>query len=181
MSDKIVQFVCFITNLDILDFKVEWEYYTGEMKLVKAATAIHEKLPSTYSKYRYISLHPSFDDKMPFRFMKQGRTKHSHHHDVKVIQAGGYIPVQISRKGRAAEGEVKLIVCLSHEDSDIEFYKSLSLYRHLNIYQAYYESCEYGYVLEFFVREADAGSLEQQVKRKPYTERGIYKELIEGL
>ena len=181
MSEKIVQFVCFITELGIPEFKIEWENFTGEMENVTIATALHEKLPSTCSKYRYISIHPGFDDAVPFRFKKQGRSRHLHHHEVKVIHAGGYIPVQVSKKGRAEEGEVKLIVCLSHDDNDIEFYKSLSFYRHLNIYQAYYESCAYGFILEFFVREVDAKMLEQQVKRKPYTERGIYKELVDVL
>jgi hypothetical protein len=181
MSEKIVQFVCFITDLGTPEFKVEWENYKGEMENVQIATALHEKLPSTCSKYRYISIHPCLDDTVPFLFKKQGRSRHLHHHEVKVIQAGGYIPVQISKKGKAGKGEVKLIVCLSHDDNDIEFYKSLSLYRHLNIYQAYYESCAYGFILEFFVQEADAALLEQKAKRKPYTERGLYKELVDVL
>jgi hypothetical protein len=177
MNNHIVQFVCFITGLEIVDFVPEWESFAGDMEHVKIATALLQKQPESPGKYRYISLHPCQQDDTQFSFIKQRISKYFHNHDVKVIHAGGYIPVQMKRTSKAAKGEVKLIVCLSHQDGDIEFYKSLPLYNDLNIYQAYYESCTYGFILEFFVGEKTVGELELKVKRRPDTERGIYKEM----
>jgi len=177
MNNHIVQFVCFLTKLDTVDFVPEWESFAGGMEHVKIATSLLQKLPETAGKYMYISLHPCQQDDTQFSFIKQRISKYFHNHDVKIIHAGGYIPVQINRTTKTAKGEVKLIACLSHHDVDIEFYKSLPLYHDLNIYQAYYESCSYGFILEFFVAEKDADELEQKVKRRSDTERGIYKEM----
>jgi hypothetical protein len=110
--------------------------------------------------------------------MNERRAEHFPEHNVRVVQAGGYIKLQ--QKGRYSEqdGDIKLIAFVSHSENDIDFYTKLPLFRHLNIHQAYYESCSYGYVLEFFVPETDADELLTQLKQRPGVETGIYKECL---
>ena len=107
--------------------------------------------------------------------MNERRSEHFPEHNVKVVQIGGYLSLQVQRKRLEDEGDVKLIALISHGETDIDFYKQLLLFRHLNIHQAYYESCSYGYVMEFFVPEANADELLQLLKQRPGVETGIYK------
>jgi len=55
----------------------------------------------------------------------------------------------------------------------------MPFYRFLNIYEAYYESCTYQYILEFFVAELRARDLMRQLKlRTSDAEIGMYKECL---
>jgi hypothetical protein len=110
--------------------------------------------------------------------MNERRSEHFPEHNVKVVQVGGYMPVQLKRKHNEEDGEVKLIAFISHNENDLDFYRSLTLYNSLNIHQAYYESCTYGYIMEFFVPENDADELMQQLKQRPGVETGLYKECL---
>jgi hypothetical protein len=48
----------------------------------------------------------------------------------------------------------------------------------LNIYEAYFENCQFAYILEFFVKDEYASDVLQQLKiLTSFAEAGIYKEL----
>ena len=110
--------------------------------------------------------------------MKERQSVHFPEHNVRVTHAGGYIPVQVKRKSSDENNGVKLIVFVGHNETDLDFYRELPLYRHLDIYQAYYENCAYGYVMEFFVAESNAAELEHLLNQRSGTQTGIYKESL---
>ena len=111
--------------------------------------------------------------------MNDRRSEHFPEHNVKVVQIGGYTLLQTERRKHADNSDpARLIAFISHEEYDIDYYRSMPLYSKLNIYQPYYESCLYGYVMEFFVPEIDADDLAKQIKERKGSEVGSYKECM---
>ena len=129
-------------------------------------------------KTRYLSQHTSPEHDFRFNFMKERRSEHFAEHNVRVIQLGGYLPLQFKKRNHLNDDDAKLVAFASHDETDIGFYQQLPLYHHLNIYQAYYESCTYGHIMEFFVPVTDAGELEHLIKKRPGIETGISKECL---
>ncbi|HEY6505511.1 MAG TPA: hypothetical protein VIZ28_16165 [Chitinophagaceae bacterium] len=177
-KDTIVQFVCFVTNLHSDEFAPLWDRYAKRLSNKKTESALQEHMPETKSKFRYISQHEWTDRDFHFTFMNERRSEHFPEHNVKVVQAGGYLPLEVKRKYTEKDGEVRLIAFISHDENDLDFYRGLPLYKHLNIHQAFYESCTYGYVMEFFVPEDDADELVRHLKQRHGVETGIYKECL---
>jgi hypothetical protein len=97
---------------------------------------------------------------------------------VRVVQAGGYIPIQYSKKTVTADNNTRLLAFISHDEYDIDFYRQLPLFKYLNIYQAFYESCLYGHVMEFFVPETDTNELLLLLKQRQGVDAGVYKEAL---
>ncbi len=96
----------------------------------------------------------------------------------RIVQAGGYSPVQVGYRHPNKNGDLTIIAFIGHNELDIDYYRKLSLYRHLNIYQAYYESCTYGHILEFCTPEMNASNLLQQITSRRGTEAALYRECI---
>lgn len=174
-KDTIVQFVGFITRLDFDEFVTKWEHYAKQFMADPEEMILQQG--SGTSRYKYLSQQECPEDDFRFAFMKGRNSEHFAEHKVKVAQTGGYIPMQVQCK-HAQKGDVKVIAFVSHNENDISFYSRLSLYRHLNIYQAYYESCAYAYILEYFTPEKDVAELLQQLKTKIGTEAALYKECL---
>lgn len=72
-----------------------------------------------------------------------------------------------------SEHNVILIALISHNENEISFYSQLPFYHRLNIHQAFYESCQYGYILKFMVPESDADELLRHLQQKSGVESGI--------
>lgn len=175
-KDSIIQFVCFATNLDTDTFIPGWEKFAKKLMDKHAEPSLQQLVTDTKARYRYISQHEWHNSDFDFRFMKDRKSEHFPEQQVKVVQIGGYIPVQFTKRYDADENQVKVFAFLSHNETDIDFYKQLSRNGHLDIYQAFYESCSYGYVLEFFIPDADAEALMLQLKQRLTVEAGVYKE-----
>ena len=177
-KDTITQFVCFITNLDLDEFAPGWERYAKRLANNKSDAILQQQSGETKTKFRYISQHEWPERDFDFTFMNNRRSEHFPEHNVRVVQAGGYIPLQFKKKHPGEDSDTKLIAFVSHNETELDFYHRLPFYRHLNIHQAYYESCAYGYVIEFFVPEKDTDELLLQLKQRPGIETGIYKECL---
>ncbi len=178
-KDTVVQFVGFVTNLNLDDFAPKWEYYAKKLLTKKQEqTGLQQQVTDTKNKFRYISQHEWSDTSSNFSFMNEKRAEHFPEHNVKVVQAGGYISLQVQNKSAEANGCNKLIAFISHNETDIDFYRGLPLPRYLNIYQAFYESCHYGFVIEFFVPETDTDELLQLLKQRSGVETGIYRNCL---
>ena len=98
----IVQFVCFVTNLEADDFAPKWERYAKKLIDYSAETTILQQV-ETKGKYRYLSQHDWQDRDLHFSFMNDRKSEHFPEHNVKVVQIGGYTllqtePVQISHE-----------------------------------------------------------------------------------
>jgi hypothetical protein len=175
MKNKIVQFVCFATNIGYDEFLGRWEHFAKRFMKEPQHTILDQQ-GATKNKYKYVSQHEWPEADFQFSFM-EGRTSETFpEHFVKVVQAGGYTPVQVNRKAHEESNLVKVIAFLSHNDYDISFYKDLPLYKYLNIYEAYYENCNYGHILEFFVQEKNWAELTKELKARPGIEMGTYTE-----
>jgi hypothetical protein len=175
-KDTIFQFVGFITNLGADEFAPKWEQYAQRLNMKKAEPSLLQQVPGTKSRFRYISRHEWPDQDFQFSFMDDRKSEHFPEHNVRVVQTGGYVSLHVEKRLPEEDGDVKLISFISHNENDIDFYRNLPLYHHLNIYQAFYESCSFGYVMEFFVSEKDTDDLLLQLKQRPGVETGIYRE-----
>jgi hypothetical protein len=174
-KDTLVQFVCFVTDLEFSEFITKWDFYAGQFTGAHSQMTLQEKFESR-GKYKYVSQHECLDKDFEFAFMKGRNSAHFPEHKAKVVQAGGYMPLQLESPQKKEKGIVKLMAFISHDETDISFYSQLPLCRHLNIYQAWYESCLYAYVMEFFVEESHAADLLQQIKARDGAESALYKE-----
>ena len=177
-KNSIVQFVCFVTDHTLEIFGPEWEYFAKRFMNNNTEQILQQQLGESKNKFQFISQHEWPNSDFQFKFMKERRSEHFPVHTVRVMQAGGYIPLQQEKRKNKETGDIKLLAFVSHDESDIKFYRGLTLYSQLNIYQAYYESCTYGYVMEFFVPKADANELLLLLKQRTHVETGLYKECL---
>jgi hypothetical protein len=178
IKDTIVQFVCFVTKLDLDEFAPKWEKYAQRLMNKKKKFVLQQHAAEAKSKFQYISQHEWPEQDFDFTFMNERRSEHFPEHNVKVIQAGGYVPLEPQKRKRQNENDIKLLAFISHNETDLDFYRELPFYNQLNIHQAFYESCSYGYVLEFFVPQTNADELLALLKQRPGVDSGIYIECL---
>ena len=178
-KDIIVQFVGFVTSLKLNEFIPKWEGFAQKLKGKNTESFLQQHAGETKNKFKYISQHEWNDADFDFTFMNERKSDHFPDHNVRVIQAGGYVPVQIQRKRNKENGDIKIVAFIGHDEREMNFYSDLNgLYSSLNIYQAYYESCLYSHVMEFFVKESNFAELLNQLKLRPGVETGVYKESL---
>lgn len=176
-KDTIVQFVCFETNATNEAFIIQWEQYTNLVSKNQEVTL--QRAMGSKNTSNYVSQHWCVDNETQFVFKKGKRSAHSAEVEMRIKEAGGYIPLQLEFTGETHGKDSKLFVFVSAADSNLEVYKSFTAFKYLNIYEAYYESCTYAYILEFFVANIDAEHLMDQIKvHNRVTETGIYKECL---
>src|SRR6185503_19189354 len=172
-KDVITQFVCFTTNIDDSQFKSVWDQHATEVVKGKHNMTLQRAVKTgKKSKYNFVSQYASATADFRFAFMKGKNAEHFPDHTARVIQIGGYLPVQIQSIDE--KGDVKIIAFLSSPQTDFGFYHRQT-YRHLNIYEAYYENCTYQYIMEFFVQESEADALIQQLMTQSGIEAAMYK------
>lgn len=175
-KDHIIQFVGFTTQLSLEEFSTSWETFAKTVATVPGDMILQQET-GLKGKYRYVSQHECRKQDFSFKFMKGRTSEHFPDKKVKVVQTGGYIPVEIGCRHHDENTDARIIAFISHDDADINFYRSLS-YHYINIYQAYYENCAYGYILEFFTAEANATELIQELKKRTGIEVAAYRECM---
>lgn len=177
-KDTLVQFVCFETALELEVFLPQWERFAKESGNKKAETIILQEALSK-TRFKYVSEHIWPQDDFQFVFMKGRRSEHFPESRVKVVQAGGYTPLQIGHKKNNDDDAFKIMVFAPNPQTDISSLTKLQTYRSLNVYQAYYESSMYSYILEYFVSEQHATDLLQQLKTQVHAaEIAMYRECM---
>jgi hypothetical protein len=174
-KDNIIQFVGFLTTLETEEFAPHWEQYSKQFMTMPGTTVLHQAINGT-GKFRYISQHQYLGQDIRFVFMKGRNSDHFQGQKVKVVQAGGYMPLQLEGRHDDEKTAVRIMAFISHGETDISPYSELPC-QYLNIYQAYYESCNYGHILEFFTDETNATQLLQQLKIRPGVEVAMYTQL----
>jgi hypothetical protein len=175
-NNTIVQFVCFQTEIDREAFLVSWEQYARS--LGKDSEVILHESVSSKNRFRFVSRHTSLEEDFRFVFVKGKKPEHFSEQQVKVVQAGGYHPVQIECSHEAKSKETKILVFL-HKDNTLPAYKALKGDYQLNIYEAYYESSSYSYILEYFVPDREVADFLQHLKQDGLDhEIGVYKERL---
>jgi hypothetical protein len=176
--NNIIQFECFETNLPVDDFITSWEYYAKKLLVNHIEVTLHARFGGS-NKFKYISKHEWPEDNFAFRFIKGRHTDFFSEHNVKITHAGGYTPLQIEYTSEDSESYTKIMLFLPIGQSNIQAFKDLSYHRYLNIYQSYFESCLYSYILEFFVVEQMSASFVQWLKANHYIQNaGRYRECM---
>ena len=99
-------------------------------------------------------------------------------HRSKVVQTGGYVPLQMECDTHPAIDETCILAFVRDENANISLCRKLP-YHYLNIYEAYYTNCLYAYILEFYVKEENARTFVGQLKKRlDHVETGVYKECM---
>jgi hypothetical protein len=163
-KNTIVQFVCFVTNLGFDEFTSPWENFSKRFSGKNTSMQLQEAVGK--SRFKFISQHEWPQEDFQFAFVQKKSAENFPEHTVKVVQAGGYSPVQVKHNNNAEDGLVKIMAFISHNENDIEFYKKQPLARFINIYQAYYESSSYAYVFEYFAEEKNADALSELLRAR---------------
>jgi hypothetical protein len=183
-EDAIFQFVGFETALSLENFTVQWENFARRFFKKNVHSITLQQQVTTRSKFKYISRNKWPRESFSFVFMEGRISDHFPAHEVKVVQTGGYMPMQIEAEdSSAAMDDIKVLAFITDERADLDAFRLLPC-RSLNIYEAYYESCLYAYVLEFYVsEEVEATDLVATLKKQyAHLEIGMYKEslVLEG-
>ena len=173
-KDTIVQFVSFETKATTNEFRAQWEEYNNQVAGEQEATLQQEV--DGKNLYRYLSQHRFREDDIRFAFKKGRRSAHNPEMDIRIKEAGGYSTLQLECDQETAANYSKVFVFLT-TSPEINLYQELLFYKYLNIYQAYYESSAYTYILEFFVDNTRLPQLLDQLKiHNRVSEMGVYKE-----
>lgn len=174
-TENIVQFVCFASPLGTDAFKELWEPYARILVKDPASILLQEGVADQKTtRFTYISQHACSAADFQFAFMKGKSKSHFPEHKARVTQAGGYQPVAPVIAYKQSRGEVKIIALVGHGETDPSFYRGLGA-RHMNMYEAYYENCLYGYVMEFYIPAKEAANLLSVLKERPGVEAGIFQ------
>lgn len=174
-ENTIVQFVMFETALDSEAFIPKWEQY--KQSIENSQKAVLQQRILKNGKFKYISQHKCSSSEFQFVFNKERRVSKTVEAEVRKKLAGGYSAVQLECVGETKSDESKIMVFILDSRTDLDSFKQFRVHGKLNIYEAYYENCEFTYILEFFVKNEYAADVLQQLKiLTSFVEAGIYKE-----
>jgi hypothetical protein len=171
-AEMIVQFVCFETTLNSEQFINKWEQYTRSAKSNANVTLQQSEKNGQFS---YIAQHRFADGDFNFVFTKGKRSSRIPEVGIREKQAGGYLALQLNRKGDVATGEYKVFVFITDPQTDLSVYRGMCQANDLNIYEAYYENCQYAYILEYFIKKSAVEELIEKLHARHVADTGIYK------
>lgn len=174
-STKIVQFVCFETILDSEKFISQWEQFN---RTANSDIDVTLQQNERNGVFRYVAQHRCDTAAFKFVFSKAGKSSRTPEIGIKVKQAGGYLMTQEQRQQDVRSNESKIFVFIVNNRADLDQYRQINNQGDLNIYEAYYENCQYAYILEFFISSKNATSLIEQLRQLDTGEIGIYKECV---
>ena len=169
----IVHFVRFETTLDAEAFIKRWEDYNWSAGSDRNITLQQSEKNGVF---RYIAQHWCTADGLNFMFTKTARSPRMRRAEIRATLIGGYSVWLGEAKKNVPAGETKFFVFLTSPPIDLNVYKRLTVPVKLNIYTAYYESCQYSCILEYFVRDEYVMELQDQLKQFETAETGMYKE-----
>ncbi len=172
-EDKIVQFVSFETQLPAEQFITQWEQFN---RTVNTDLDVCLQQSEKNGSFRYIAQHRCPAGELKFVFTRAKKSSRNPEPEIRAKQAGGYLMIQEERMTEVHASESKVFVFLSDPLTDLNVYRQLSSFGKLNIYEAYYENCQYAYILEFFVKNKSILLLLEQLKQYNAADTGVYKE-----
>ncbi len=173
VTDALVQFVYFETSLDREHFAHQWEQFDYHSDPCQEITLQQSEKKGVF---RYLAQHRYNASNSTFTFKKATRSFRFPEVEIKAKPIGGYSITQLLRPNGARSGEVKVFVFLQQASRDLEAFQSLSDLHPFNIYEAYYENCQYAQVFEFFVKEKGLAACTEKLKVIGQGEIVAYKE-----
>jgi hypothetical protein len=178
MSTNIIHFIGFATPLETEKFIPAWEQYSKKEMFRKKAPQLFQQQPGSRHKFNYVSLHTWPDTEANFSFTKSDKAGYFRELPVQLVHIGGYLPLEPTNANLHQDAEYRLLVMAGHNEYDPEFYKSLPFSFRLNSYQAYYESCSYGYIFEYFAGEQEIEEIMNALKSRAGTERILCRDCL---
>lgn len=173
-ADTIVQFISFETTEAIDEFRAKWEE-SNKLVMGKPSVTLQQEVDRK-NLQRYLSQYRFQEDDIQFSFKKHKRSANEPESEMRMKEVGGYSMLQLECDHETVAGDSKVFVFLTTYP-ELDLYRQLLSYHHLNIYQAYYESSMYTYILEFFVDNKQVSSLIEQLKlHNRVSDIGVYKE-----
>lgn len=176
-EDTLFQFVGFETAVNLDDFTSQWENFAKKFfKQDIHAVTLQQQIKSK-NRFRYMSMNEWPQDSFRFSFMEGRGSDYFPDHRVKVVQAGGY--QQVHREcNNCAHDEIKILLMLDEGEAHRSAFNNMP-FHHVNIYQAYYQSCLYSNIMEFFAEESQASELLDQLKKHfLHCDVGMYRECL---
>ncbi len=174
-AETIVQFVVFETALDSDAFLDRLKEYNRSID--SDVNVILQQHILKNGKFKYVSQHKCSSPEFQFVFKKERKVSKTREAEVRKRLAGGYTALQHDHNDEIKKNESKIIVFIIDPLADLDSFRQFSVHGKLNIYQAYYENCEFAYILEFFIKNEYAADVLQQLKiLTSFAEAGIYKE-----
>jgi hypothetical protein len=174
-KETIVQFVCFTSILEVDKFIAIWEPYAKMLGGDLANSHLLEAVAAKNgNRFNYVSQHICSAADFKFAFLKERRAKHFPEYRTRIIQAGGYLPVKHPSTYTCENNDVRIMAFFPQGESPMDLDNQETRLR-VNTYEAYFENCAFGNVMEFFVSEQESSGLLEQLKAMPGVEAGIYK------
>jgi hypothetical protein len=174
-QETIVQFVFFETSLELKPFLDRWNQYERSTNENVEITLQQHVMKN--GSFKYVSQYRSASAEFNFILDKKRSKSNAISVEVRRKLAGGYSAIQVERTGETKKDESKIMIFITDPLTDLESFREFCVHGKLNIYQAYYENCQYAYILELFVKNEYAAPVLQQLEiLTSFTEAGIYKE-----
>jgi len=161
-GNTIVHFVRFETRLNTEEFIKRWEDYSWSVNSDRDITLQQSE---KNGEFKYIAQHRCTTGGLNFMFTKAARSPRIRRIEIRANLIGGYSILQEEQKNNIHTTESKILVFLMSASVDLNVYKRLPVHNKLNIFEAYYENCQYSYILEFFVKNKDVTELLEQLKQ----------------
>lgn len=177
-KDRILHFVGFVTDVEPEDFVPQWEEYAGRFGKKNKGIILQQEQGTQYkSRFKYFSRHISDETEIRFAFMKGRNSEQFREQKVKVVQAGGYQPLQTGNGQSVQQQETRILVFAGSGIQDLGLFRQLP-HRSLDIYEAYYENCLFSHVLELIVKDTTAPETLGLLKQLPGIEFSPYRECL---
>jgi hypothetical protein len=177
-NENILQFVGYITQLNSEEFLLQWEGFVKGIKMGDSSVVLQQG-NETKGKYKFLSIHNCRKDEFNFDFMKSRKSRAFPEQKVKVMQTGGYINIGPSLKNISEESELRILAFLPPSFTNLDFFNQVPFKQCMRKYQAYYESCTYGHILEFFINEAELPVFMPQLIAGPTIDTAVYRNCFE--
>jgi hypothetical protein len=162
-KETIVQFVFFETHASPDDFLNQWEPYS---KLIPhRGPVILQQSNDQKNGLRFLSQHVCYADDFQFIFKKNRRPAHSPEVQIKIRELGGYTVIHTENTSHTHTRGKKVMMFSTDPKADVAMYCLLTPAGHVTVYQAYFESCVYTYILEFFVANEQADELAGKLRQ----------------
>jgi hypothetical protein len=176
MSKTTVQFVGFTSRLDPEEFISLWVPFARKLNASREGMMLDQNLPQEGSqRFHFVSRHSSGPVEFNFAFMK-GRDKPSFpENKARVMQLGGYMPMKTPVKRKPTASESRILAFVPHEERDLSGFRELDSFMS-NRFEAYYENCAYGNILEYFLPKKQLISAVSLLKSVRGVDAGEYKE-----
>lgn len=171
-TKPITQFISFDTRLDQEAFDQVW----AQLEPAHGDVVVQQQKAKN-NKFRYWAQYNVNPNELDFLFDSPRKGVNAPMGDVRRKNAGGYSFLQRERQEEAGEDESKVLIFLTDPAPNLDSFREFRVHGKLNIYEAYFESCTYSYILELYVKDHYVQDVLNQLKIfTAFAEAGIYKE-----